>query len=677
MMESNRKRVIHILSTVISCLVLSRILFCQAQAATFCVSDAAGLQAALTQAASNGEDDIIKIQQGTYVGNFVYASYEANALAIEGGYTAGCASRTFDPANSVLDGNKTGNVLVISTDKATPAEIEGLTFQNGVASNGKGGGLYFNADGGKLEVDGSVFTGNSAFEGFGGGMYGDTPNGTITLTNNAFSKNFSSSDGGTGVNSHGNNGVASLAKNTFTQKCALVYSGGGVFAEAEGGTVMLTNNNFSENYAIHNGGGAYANVRDGALILTNNTFAGNIGGGVYVDADNGTITLTKNTFTENNAPFEGGGGVLFRANNGVGTIENNTFIGNSSGGPQGGSWGGGVCAQSEGGTITITSNNFSENYATHDGGGVCAFVRGEANVTLSKNTFSGNFVYEKGGGVHAMVEEGTLTLSNNTFSGNRAPQGAGVACSLYGNPGCPANILTNNTFYANQASGQGGGIWIWFCYQDGITKIHNNILWLNTAPEGADLWIDNNRDDDSLVSPVDMFNNDFDQSAAGTWIKTPFAIDPSNLDKIDPLLVDAPNSDLHLSGWSPCIDAGDNDAPDLPPTDKDGNPRIFEGIVDMGAYEYQEILYVEKEGQCGGKSPCYTSILEAIAASECRAIINIAGGPYDEDLTFDQAKHLTLRGGWDSAFTAQSSYTTVTSMTINDGTIAPDRIILK
>jgi hypothetical protein len=55
---------------------------------------------------------------------------------------------------------------------------------------------------------------------------------------------------------------------------------------------------------------------------------------------------------------------------------------------------------------------------------------------------------------------------------------------------------------------------------------------------------------------------------------------------LDPLFVDAPNDDYHLTAGSPVIDAGDNNAPELPNTDKDGNYRIMNCMVDMGAYEY-------------------------------------------------------------------------------------------
>lgn len=74
-------------------------------AEVFCVDSAQAIQTALTTAASNGQDDEIKIVQGTYVGNFVYATAtEAYDLALEGGYTAGCSSQTINPANTILDG---------------------------------------------------------------------------------------------------------------------------------------------------------------------------------------------------------------------------------------------------------------------------------------------------------------------------------------------------------------------------------------------------------------------------------------------------------------------------------------------------------------------------------------------------------------------------------------------
>jgi hypothetical protein len=54
------------------------------------------------------------------------------------------------------------------------------------------------------------------------------------------------------------------------------------------------------------------------------------------------------------------------------------------------------------------------------------------------------------------------------------------------------------------------------------------------------------------------------------------------------------DGNYHLQGDSPAIDAGSNtfyapgQAPDLSAitTDRDGNPRIKNGTVDMGAYEY-------------------------------------------------------------------------------------------
>ena len=114
-----------------------------ASAAQFCVNSVASLKTALTAAASNGVDDEVRIVQGTYVGNFVYASTQANTLSVLGGYTAGCAGRVLNPVNTILDGNLTNTVLVLSAPNvAAEFLVEGLTLRKGQPASGAGGGLY-------------------------------------------------------------------------------------------------------------------------------------------------------------------------------------------------------------------------------------------------------------------------------------------------------------------------------------------------------------------------------------------------------------------------------------------------------------------------------------------------------------------------------------------------------
>ncbi len=71
------------------------------KAAEFCVSTSTDLVNALWTATDNGEDDVIKVQKGTYTINsagpnypgFYYSSHEGHNLTILGGWTAGCAAR--------------------------------------------------------------------------------------------------------------------------------------------------------------------------------------------------------------------------------------------------------------------------------------------------------------------------------------------------------------------------------------------------------------------------------------------------------------------------------------------------------------------------------------------------------------------------------------------------------
>ena len=489
-----------------------------------CVSNAIELQAALSTAASNGEDDIIRIVQGTYDGNFVYASTEGNSLTVEGGYTGGCTSRVVNPENTVLDGGGIDTVLALASQGVAKFFVIGLTLQNGNTATGDdGGGLYA------------------------------ISKGHVTLTNNTFSEN--------------------TAKE----------SGGGAYVEGSG---TLINNTFTENTACHGGGVC---VSSNKSSLTNNTFRGNTatssGGGAYIL---GAYTLTNNIFSANVANI--GGGIHVPNSGGhPRTLINNTFTGNTATGSGGGAW-------LRGGP-TLSGNAFCDNTAAESGGGVFFYTRG-ASATLTDNSFSGNTAYD-GGGIY--LDGGGPTLINNTFSGNIVSASGGGAWIDFNNGNA---VLINNTLTTNIAGSLGGGLWLSLGSNYWKGYLYNNIIWNNEASFGADLYIDNTGPEPFFPRPVELFNNDFDHSAAGTYIEIPFAIDPSNLDNVDPLFVG--DADSHLTASSPCINSGDNDAPKLPVTDKDGNPRILNGTVDMGAYEFVpsgHVIITASAGQHGTISP--------------------------------------------------------------------------
>lgn len=159
-------RSIAVRSTLLGSTLLLLGLAAPTGAAVFCVDSAVALQDALTAAASNGADDEVRIVQGNYVGNFIYASAEANALSVLGGYTAECATRELDPENSILDGNQTNMVLALSAPNvATELLVEGLTLRNGQRSGEGGGRIATVGDGGAVTVERNRIEGNMASHG--------------------------------------------------------------------------------------------------------------------------------------------------------------------------------------------------------------------------------------------------------------------------------------------------------------------------------------------------------------------------------------------------------------------------------------------------------------------------------------------------------------------------------
>ena len=89
------------------------------------------------------------------------------------------------------------------------------------------------------------------------------------------------------------------------------------------------------------------------------------------------------------------------------------------------------------------------------------------------------------------------------------------------------------------------------------------------------------------------------------------------------------------------------------------------------------VIYVEPSGSCGGNTPCYTGIQAAINAAESGDAIKISQDAHAQVLVLNTAKALTLQGGCDPEFTIRTSDTTVTSMTIEKGSLEVENLALQ
>lgn len=264
------------------------------------------------------------------------------------------------------------------------------------------------------------------------------------------------------------------------------------------------------------------------------------GGGVWADSAN--CVISNCTFSGNSVGRIGGG--AYR-----GTLNNCTLSGNS--------------ADDGGGAYDCTLNNctLSRNSAVTTSGG------GGANAcTLNNCTLTGNSSSGHGGGAVGG------TLNNCTISGNSAGASGGGAfnatlynCLLTGNSagnwaGGAYNCTLNNcTISENSCSSghDGGGT-----HSGTLTDC---IVYYNTNTVGA----------------VDNITN----AVSVTYTCSTNFIGGAGCITNPPLFIDRANSNFHLRLSSPCVNTGTNQNWMTNAVDLDGNNRIIDGIVDMGAYE--------------------------------------------------------------------------------------------
>ena len=264
-------------------------LFCLAlgaKAKTFCVSNTAEINAAFSEAETNGENDWIQVVKGTYSGPFWYSSTEYNPIALLGGYTPSCTSRVIDPPKTILDAGGIGNVLVIRQFGGGSAHIDGFTIQNGDTS-----GLTVavrNTTGipvQHIHVFNNIVRGIK--NGHGISIYSSHNSterpGYVRLKANIIVGNRGSSAGGVIVEAAWGQGPGNnvhLAENIIVGNTSSTYGGGAYIDLSQYADVWFSNNTIAENRVLESGpyaGGVYINNfgTDNRLGFYNNIIRGN------------------------------------------------------------------------------------------------------------------------------------------------------------------------------------------------------------------------------------------------------------------------------------------------------------------------------------------------------------------------------------------------------------------
>ena len=304
-------------------------------------------------------------------------------------------------------------------------------------------------------------------------------------------------------------------------------------------------------------------------------------------------------------------------------ISNSTFKNNYSQGT-----GGAICLKYS--TIIIYNNLFNNNWSIDRGAGI--FIFEKSKTLVKENVFLNGragkkdswlppgegIIYQAAGSAICVsnssnyFDDNGVIIINNKFYNNNSTNGTIYISSIYSN--IANNILCNNNGTVIFASN--GGFWYY-------TKMvfTNNVIVNNSFDIGLDNRIvflsdhvnfynnivianlNNTNNPDSLISVLSWYSSPI--FSPHSYIKYNYLSQQTptdgegNIYGTTPLFVNpSPNTDF-VANWqdydwrlqvtSPCINAGttDTNGLELPEQDAFGNPRIFGGRVDIGAYENQ------------------------------------------------------------------------------------------
>ena len=378
-----------------------------------------------------------------------------------------------------------------------------------------------------------------------GGIY--CRNSALTISNCNISGNavWGGRGGGYGGGIFLIDGIYSIYNCTISNNSTEYGGGGGISCLRSALTVSTCTINVNSGDAV---GGI--DCEDSIAIISDSTIRGNEGyrGGGGIECYQSCMTINDCNICENEAEkswwYSQGGGVRCYDSNS--TIINCTIRGNTNGGI--------YCKDS---TSIISNCKISGNITCQDttleqcggsGGGI--YCDGSSS-TIKNCIISGNTCGDEGGGI--CYKNSSSIISNCTFAGNSSYNGNSLACiSPFWQAQYPSSVEVSNCIMWN------GGEEIFNNDGSTITVSYSDIQggW-----EGQ-----GNIDADPCFADSGFWdaNGTLDDTTDDFWVE----------------------GDYHLLPGSLCIDAGDPCyVPEPNETDLNGNPRVINGRIDMGAYE--------------------------------------------------------------------------------------------